>query len=127
MPTFETGKEVIQAFMRSLDNTTLKGQAALNEAVRACSNFNGIDDLINQFVADCRSAASGDAFLRDYCGIDLSNNDTGAISGYDAGGSTVKTAESIVPESGSMQTFTGTSFTVKGLTVTVPYQSYMTA
>ena len=127
MPTFETGKEVIQAFMRSLDNTTLKGQAALDEAIRACSNYNGINDLIDQFVADCRNAASGDAFLRDYCGINLSNNDTGAISGYDAGSTTYqKTAESIVPESGSMRTFTGSSFTVKGLTVTVPYQSSMT-
>ncbi|MBR1579780.1 MAG: hypothetical protein IJ668_04705, partial [Selenomonadaceae bacterium] len=125
MPIFNTGKEVIQAFMRSLDNTTLKGQAALDEAVRACSNFNGINDLINQFVSDCQNAPDGDSFLKDYCGIDLDNNDTGAISGYDAGSTTYqKTAESIVPEYGSMQNFTGSSFTVKGLTVSFVDKNY---
>ena len=125
MPTFSTGQEVIKEFMRSLDNTTLKGQAALDQAVRACSNFGSISDLINNFISDCQNAASGSAFLKNYCGIDLDNQDTGAISGYDAGGSTVKTAESIVPEYGNGYNFTGTSFTKKGLTVTVPTQSSM--
>lgn len=34
-----TQQEVIKAFMKSLDTTTLSGEAALDEAIRACSNF----------------------------------------------------------------------------------------
>ena len=127
MPEFSSGQDVIKAFMRSLDNTTLKGKAALDQAVQACSNFSGISDLINNFISDCQNAASGSEFLKNYCGIDLDNDDTGAITGSDAGGSTVKNAEDIVPESGAMKTFTGTSFTAKGLTVTVPKQSTLNA
>ena len=76
-----------------------------------------------------------DIFLEKYCGIILNkkywfnsvgsasnwgvpsgNDDTGAITGSDAGGSTVKTASSVVPESGDLKSFTGSSFTVNGVT-----------
>ena len=41
--------------------------------------------------------------MKTYCGIDLTNDDTGAITGADAGGSVVnKTATSIVPEDGDL-------------------------
>ncbi len=42
-------------------------------------------------------------FLLDKCGINLYNEDTGAITGADAGGSVTKTAESIVPEEGNLE------------------------
>ena len=42
---------------------------------------------------------SSKAFLLTYCGIDLSNEDVGAIIGKDAGESLIElTAESIIPE-----------------------------
>ncbi|MBR0261469.1 MAG: hypothetical protein IJQ85_06700 [Selenomonadaceae bacterium] len=34
-----TQQEVIKTFMQSLDNTTLKGGAAVNEAIKASSSF----------------------------------------------------------------------------------------
>ena len=115
-----TQQEVIKKFMASLDKTTLKGTAALDEAIRACSNFNSLQEAFNKMVSDCSNASSADDFLKNYCGIILDNEDTGAITGSDAGGSKVKTAESIVPESGSLDTsFNLTSFTVNGLTVTL--------
>ena len=43
-----------------------------------------------------------DRFLKNYCGIDLTNEDTGSIIGADAGGAKVKTAVSIVPENGTV-------------------------
>jgi len=105
----ETGNtkalSVIQSFMKALDDTTLSGFAAVDEAVAACSNgrFNSLEALVNAFVGDC-TTNSGDtvaqqkAFLEDYCDIKLDNIDTGAITGADAGGSVVKTASSIVDE-----------------------------
>ncbi len=116
-----TAQTVIKNFMSFLNNTTLQGTSALDAAVRAVSNFSSWTALKNSLVSDC-AAYSGDweSFLKDMCGIILDNSDTGAISGSDAGGSTTKTAESIVPESGTLSYPSGTTFTTHGLTVTVP-------
>ena len=112
-----TAQEVIKNFMKSLDETSLSGESAVDEAIQACSDFNSISDAISQMVSDCKNASSATAFLTDYCGIILDNDDTGAITGSDAGGSTTKTADSIVPENGSLTTYTNNSFTTNGLKV----------
>ena len=115
-------QEFIEAFMGALDKTTKKGSAALDEAVLALNTkYATMDEVIAAAVADCKTAGNADVFLRDYCGIILDNADTGAITGWDAGGANVKTAEGIVPESGStFSTASNTSFTVDGLTLTLP-------
>ncbi|MBR5914480.1 MAG: hypothetical protein IKZ58_08975 [Selenomonadaceae bacterium] len=115
-----TAQDVIKTFMSVLDTVKASGTAALDEAVNVASNgkFQNVQAAINQMVADCQSAASATKFLKDKCGIDLSNTDTGAITGSDAGGSTAKTAASIVAEKGNFdKTFTGNSFKVNGLTI----------
>ncbi|MBQ7197647.1 MAG: hypothetical protein IJS29_00125, partial [Selenomonadaceae bacterium] len=117
--------DVIKKFIASLDTTSLQGEAALDEAVKACSDFDTVQDAIDQMIADLKSTDS-DTFLTEKCGIILNNSDTGAITGSDAGGSTTKTSESIVPESGTATYPTGTSFTKRGLTVTVPEKSTLT-
>ncbi len=111
-------QDVIKKFMHSLNNTTLVGIDAVNEAVRAASDgaYLSVNALISDMTLDARNHGANN-FLRDDCGIILDNQDTGAISGWDAGGSTVKTDESIVPEDGAMLSFSGNSFTVDGLTV----------
>lgn len=93
-----TQQDVIKMFMHSLDETTLRGTAALDEAVRACSDYRSMQDLINHFVSDAEQASDYRTFLQNKCGINLDNEDTGAITGSDAGNGTTKTAESIVPE-----------------------------
>ena len=111
-------QDVIKRFMASLDETSLSGEDALNEAIRTCSSFDGFDDLKAHMLEDCANNNS-DTFLQQYCGINLSNTDTGAITGKDAGGSAVKTASSIVPENAS-DTLIATevnSVTVGGLTI----------
>ena len=119
-----SAQEVILSFMSSLDNTALSGTAALDEAINYASGgtFSTEADLVSRFISDLQGAGSGTAFLKDYCDIDLDNADTGAITGLDAGGEKEKTAESIVPESGSPYTGsvpTGSS-TINGLTVNWP-------
>ncbi len=114
-----TQQDVIKKFMASLDTTKQSGVAALNEAVRAATNgyFQNIQAAVNQMISDCQRVNNATTFLRDYCGIVLGNNDTGAITGSDAGGVT-KTKYSVVPDSGSPHNFTGSSFkTSYGLTV----------
>ena len=89
-----TPQTVIRNFMTSLNGTSLRGRAALDEAVRSTSNYGSWQDVLNSIYNDCRTMGA-DAFLRDRCGIILGDNDTGAISGSNAGGGGEKTAESI--------------------------------
>lgn len=110
-------QDVIKKFMSSLDRTRARGEAAVDEAIRACSNFDGASALIHQMIADINRASSARSFLADKCGLDLDNDDTGAITGWDAGGARVKTASTIVHESTELENFAGNSFVVEGLTV----------
>ena len=76
--------------------------AALDGAVRACSEFSGVDDLIKCIEMERAyytvHGLTQDYFLQNTCGIILDNEDTGAITGSDADGGAVKTATSVVPE-----------------------------
>ena len=112
-----TQRDVIKNFMAILDTTTAQGEDALDAAISTVSNFSSYANFRAQLLSDCQTAGDADTFLRTYCGIILDNDDTGAITGLDAGNSTVKTAESIVPESGELVNFAGDSFTMNGLTV----------
>ena len=116
-------QEVIQGFMKSLDASTRNsGSKALDDAVKICSDgkFSSFDDLKAQFISDLQSNPG--TFLSTYCGIDLTNADTGAISGADAGGSN-KSAADVVPEN-NFASWTdptpGSSSTFDGLTVNWP-------
>ncbi len=111
-------QEVIKRFMASLDTTTKSGTAALDEAINYATNgkFKTAQSLINQILADRENAKSGDDFLKRYCGIILGNADTGAITGSDAGGSTTKTSTSVVPNGTFDTSFSGNSFTKRGVT-----------
>ena len=112
---------VIKNFMDSLNNTNKSGITALNEAVKSVSKFSSWSQLVNTMIADCKNYnGNGTAFLQRMCGINLTNSDTGAITGSDAGGGSTKTAESIIPESGAWKYPSKTTFTIQGLTVTVP-------
>ena len=121
-------QQVIAKFMQSLDQTTLAGNAALDEAVRACSGYSGMDDLIEQFFSDAGDGSRWQSFLEDDCGVYLDNDDTGSITGSDVGGSMTKTAESIVPEdTAPIETYPDGSFTASGLTLTVPAERRLTS
>ncbi len=118
--------QVAKAMMSSLNETTLSGTAALDAAINSASNgkFATTDALINKFMSDLESSSSYTDFLETYCGIILGNEDTGAITGSDAGGDTVKTAKSIVPEQVAVSSWgipiAGSSTTIDGLTVKWP-------
>lgn len=115
-----TAQDVIKKFMKSLDTTNYSGTAAVNQAVSVASGgyFRNVQAVIDSMINDRNNSTDGNSFLQNYCGIILDNDDTGAISGKDAGGSTyLKTASGIVPESGSVNNFTGSSFSTNGLNI----------
>ncbi|MBQ7704089.1 MAG: hypothetical protein IJT73_01470, partial [Selenomonadaceae bacterium] len=103
-----TQQDVIKKFMKVLNeqgytssDTSEIAKKALDEAIRTCSQYSGIDDAISKFIAACNNATGDDATakLLNVCGINISNDDTGAITGKDAGTSTTEiNKDDIVPE-----------------------------
>lgn len=96
---------IIKTMMKHLDYSSKNGMEALNDAISFASK--GLYEDINQLAQEYKgrllslNTTNTNAvknFYLEYCGINLDNADTGAITGYDAGGSLVKTAESILPE-----------------------------
>ena len=125
-----TQQSAIKNLMKNLDDSPIVGGWALDSAVYSASHgrFKNTADLISWFKNDCESySVSGDDygsknlkadFLQEYCGINLRNEDTGAITGFDTGGSTVeKTAHSIVPDDNDGNT---AGHTIPGITFAYP-------
>ena len=116
--------DVMKAFMSSLDNSGLRGTAALNAAINNASGgkFTSLAAAQSAFLSDLRASSSYSDFLQNKCAINLYNTDTGSVSGSDANpGGTTKTAVSIVDESPyPMDTWgmppEGGTTTIEGLT-----------
>lgn len=98
----DNAQTIIKKLMSSIDQSSSGGITALDEAIRSCSNFGSSRQLVDSFIDSIntmkRQGASTDTILSDLCGIDLTNSDTGAISGSDAGSGNTQTAESIIYE-----------------------------
>ena len=121
-----SGHEVMKRFVQSMANSKLNTKAKLDEAVKACSHFNSLQEVINQLLSDRKNASDAETFLKKYCGIFLDNADTGAVTGWDAGGLYVKTKDDLLPKKGSASYPTSTTFTKRGLTLTVLEKSTLT-
>ena len=111
-------QEVIKKFMASLDKTTQSGTSAVNEALKVATNgkFKTFDALKTQLLKDRANSKNGDDFLKRYCGINLDNEDTGAITGSDAGGNTIKTSTSVIPNGTFNTSLNQNKFTKRGVT-----------
>lgn len=86
--------DAMASFMSYLDDANTTAQEALDGAIKYVSGgmFENEKSLIDSFINDITNSGL------EACGIDLNNDDTGAITGKDARNEVVKTAESIVPE-----------------------------
>ncbi|WP_027397410.1 flagellinolysin [Anaerovibrio lipolyticus] len=124
-----TAEHVLSNFMESLSGgkgamTTERIDAAVSVATQG--KFKSFQAMKTQMSADEAKAGDGTKFLKDYCNIILPNKDTGAITGRDAGVSRVnKTAESVVPEGGSVKFWTNPdsdSTFINGLEVKWPME-----
>ena len=73
-----TQQDIIKKFMNSLDTTKSSGAKALSEAVNVATNgyFKTIYAAINRMYNDCFNCKSENKnFLKEKCGIDLTNDD----------------------------------------------------
>ena len=107
-----TQVEFIKAFVKSISEAAKSG-ATGGGALKPFLNSLGFDNYRaakTAFYDDMSdyslrtSSTQFNNFLVQECGIVNSNDDVGAITGSDAGGSTTKTAESIIPENGTLKT-----------------------
>ncbi|MBO4779583.1 MAG: calcium-binding protein, partial [Selenomonadaceae bacterium] len=118
-----SAQDAIKNLVQAWNKTFLSKTDKLDESIKLSTNFNGIQDAIDQMVADCKAAGDADTFLRKYCGIILDNADTGAITGWDAGGSSIKTGDNIVGETlSSLQKvpdYSDTTFTARNLRINI--------
>ena len=117
---------VIKKFVKTLIETKKTGSDAIDEAFKAVGAVRY--DVFEQKFQEDKKSYQPDYNLQKFaeqgCGIRINNEDTGAITGSDAGGKTTKTAESIVPETAKAVKLTDAeynSFTKNGLTVNVTY------
>ncbi|ORT99876.1 Flagellin protein FlaA [Anaerovibrio sp. JC8] len=112
-------QDAIVSFMSFLDsNKFVSSTDSLDEAIRFASSgmFKDEASLINSCVNDVKKYG-----LLEACGIDLNNDDTGSITGLDAGGEKTKTAVTVVPEEKTAfgGNPTGSSY-IRGLQVNWP-------
>lgn len=101
----ETTKGMITALKNYSESTGIIGVYSLNDAIKSVSTATSLADFRSQFVKDVTSTEKYpdvNERLKEVCGIILGGEDTGAITGSNVGGSTVKTAKSIVPENGKL-------------------------
>ena len=121
-----TQVDVIKSLVQSLISAGKSGTTG-DAALTSFLNTYGLSNyaaLKTKFVDALSGYSSAQTFLEQVCGIRVNNTDTGAITGSDAGGSTTKTSDSIIPESTAAVELTEaeySSFTKNGLTVNVTY------
>lgn len=116
------GQNVMKTFMQTLVQTG-GTTAGLDGAVSAATHgkFGSWSDLTTKLKNDASASATDDEFLKKYCDIDLHNKDTGAITGKDAGATSVeRTKDTVVPEAGSTKFWyspSSSTSVINGLTV----------
>ena len=103
----ETMHGIIKTLEKYSESTGMIGVDNLDDAIRSVSTTSSLIDFRDQFVNEVTSTekfSDVNERLKEVCGIILGGEDTGAVISFNAGGSTVKTAESIVPEDGDLST-----------------------
>lgn len=133
-------QQVIKNFVQSMSRSLLNyEQIKTAEAIKACSGFNSIEEVVDKFAADIEAAPDAETFLHDYCGINEDMYDDGSVLSWQTGGqppvrpvithfepgfyiswgNTDKykyaTGDAVYPSSNT--------FTIRGLKITVPDKS----
>lgn len=113
-------QDVMKKFMSALDRG-----ATVDEAFNTASGGKWAtrSDFETALKADIDEVGDAAKFLWEKCGIDLSNDDTGSITGLDAGTKLTKTAKSTVHEVGATVNWTlptSTSTMIGGVEVRWP-------
>ena len=101
----QTMSGLVKTLKNYSESTGIVGVYSLDDAVRSVSVISSLSTLRDNFVKDVTSTEKFpdvNQRLQEVCGITLGGEDVGAVTSATAGGSVVKTAESIVPEDGKL-------------------------
>lgn len=117
-----SGKAATTRFMDVLKE---RGADAIDDAVAQATggHFSSLKAMTDKFLEDLRAATTTENFYKNKCGINLYNKDVGGIMGLDAEGKELRTADSTVPEGGSVKYWIypeDTKTLIDGLTVEWP-------
>lgn len=121
----KTGNADMKNFMSALQTAGtngLSGTDMVDYAVNQTTSYANAAAVTTDMISNWGTLSTAD-FLSQYCGIDMTNDDTGSITGSDAGGGGTKTAESIVPEATQPSAWTspnGTTTVIGDLTINWP-------
>lgn len=122
-----TAKRIIRRFFSRYGKFGRSNQwDEIGEAVNFATEgkFQRWQSVFDKFMSDLNSAENYTDFLENCCGIILDNEDTGAVTGADAGGNITKTAASVVPEETAPANWivpeAGSTVTINGLNVVFP-------
>ena len=100
----ETPQQAMLDFFHALttinESDNVEGYGLLNTTIQGVTNkYSSFQDVIEEFSTLLQnSRLTPESFLYQYCGIDLTNEDTGSVMGLDAGGKEQLTAESVISE-----------------------------
>lgn len=119
-------RNIIQTFMRVLNNTTNSDVTQLlNTAVVSCQGrYDSIHQIIDECVNKCSSSTSYTNFLKHYCGIDLDNEELGALVAFDTSGYTSMLIKNIIATDKISEFKMPSSANVKYNTLEVHYPSF---
>jgi flagellin len=121
-----SGKAATTRFMDVLKE---RGADALDDAVAQATRgrFSSLQAMTDKFMEEFNAATTPENFYKNKCGINLYNLDVGGIMGWDAEGKEWRTAQSTVPEGGSVKYWIypeDTKTLIDGLTVEWPAFQY---
>ena len=129
-----TGQSQVTVMHNLVNYLVENGGNSYDDAIKSASNgfFTSEWNLIDTFTSAVVSAnindySDAEKFIKDVAGINFDNDDTGAITGSDAGGSSSKNYENIVPESSSPSSWSlpDGDYTSNGLKMVWPLGYYL--
>lgn len=132
MAEMTTPIDFMHQLMYKLSHTYQDNPNKLNLALADLTDIAGLTQITDwtqlrdMIKADITTNLSGGGtakdFLKNYCNIDLDNEDCGALIGFDCSGGEILTNDNIIDEQGDLQTHPATA-DIRGCTVTFPTYS----
>lgn len=129
MAEMTTPIEFMHQLMYKLSHTYQADSNKLNLALADLTDIEGkeqitdwtqLRDMIKaDITTNLNNGGTAKDFLKEYCNIDLDNDDCGALIGFDCSGGEILTNDNIINEEGDLQTHTA-SAVIRGCTVSFP-------
>lgn len=129
MAEMTTPIDFMHQLMYKLQYTYDNDSNKLNLALADLTNIDGLTQITDwtqlrdmikaDITTNLNNGGDGKKFLKDYCNIDLDNEDCGALIGFDCSGGDILNNDNIIEETGDLQTHPS-SAVIGGCNITFP-------